>query len=543
MNKHLFACAVGLVTALGTGLAGAQTLPPQGYSPAGEAQRRTLDQRQEIEQEAAPREEVTDPVRVEEPKLPAGVRAPAGLSFVLKGVQIDDSAFLSRDTLTAIAQPYVGRTVGFEELQKLVADINAQYRAQGVATAQAVLPPQNIENGVVRIELIEGKLGEVKLAGNAYTRESFIRDRVRLESGAVVDAERLQEALIDFNRTSEIQLRAALQPGAGYGLTDILLSVEEPARNTLQLFLDNQGVESTGLYQLGLFARRNGLFGWDDQLTLYLVGADGTTTGSLSYGVPVTRSNGRLNLSYARNEIEIIKGPFTALDITGESSTLMLSFKQPLYVSGRQKWDLALSASTTDSETLISEVPFSESTVNKFSAGVSYDRHGSWGRWLTSHTLSTASVDSSTEEWPSFVAYSGTLNWLRPFEGCCTAAANLGWQYLNEEQAPASELFQIGGLNSVRGYVLGVLSGARGYYAQFELHRPIRDGLSVFAFLDTGAVMPEPSEQITGAGLGLSYRYKSWASFDLTYGAALNEVIPDQDSGRLDARLVLSFYP
>src|SRR5690606_40468433 len=103
------------------------------------------------------------------------------------------------------------------------------------------------------------------------------------------------------NRTSDIQLKAALQPGTGYGLTDVLLSVQEPDRNTLQFFIDNQGAESTGYYQLGMYARRNGLFGWDDQLAAYIVGSDGTLTGSLSYGVPVNRSNGRVMVSYAQN--------------------------------------------------------------------------------------------------------------------------------------------------------------------------------------------------------------------------------------------------
>lgn len=518
--------------------AAAQTLPPQ-LDP-GAAQRRSLEQREALEDQRPREEPIQDPVDVQPPRI-SGAEAPDALRFDLEGVRLNESVFLSEEELSALVRQYIGRSVSFAELQRLVADINALYEARGVATAQAVLPPQRIENGVVRIQLVEGRLGVLDITGREYTRESFLRRRLPLEEGEVVDARRLQEALIHFNRTSEIQLHAALRPGERYGFTDVRLDVVEPPRNSVQLFLDNQGVESTGEYQYGLFARRHGLFGRDDQLALYLVGSEGTLTGSLSYGIPVTASNGRLNLSYATNDIEIIDGPFTDLKITGESSTLMLSYVHPLYAGLRHKWDLNFSAVRSESETEISGVAFSESEVTKFSGGFTYEHSGRSGRWITSHSLSSASVDSNTEEWPSFTAYSGSLSWLRPFPYCCTAAVNLGWQYLNEDQAPASELFHIGGPGSVRGYVLGILAGARGYHAQLELHRPLLPSLSGFAFFDTGAVSPEPSEQISSVGVGLNYRYSRWLSFNATYGHALDEVIPDQDSGRLDARLILSF--
>lgn len=544
MNKQVYAGGFGVVAALlMASPVGAQSIPTPAQLDAGAVQRRALEQRDEIEQRQAPKEVVTDPIQAEEPP-PAPTTAPAEtLRFELKGVHINDSAFLSRDELAALARPYVGRVVGFAELQQLVGEINAAYRARGVGTAQAVLPPQKIESGVVRIELVEGRLGKLKLSGNEYTKDNFFFGRIRMEQGAVVDAEALQRDLIHFNRTSDIQLKAALQPGTGYGLTDVLLSVQEPDRNTLQFFIDNQGAESTGYYQLGMYARRNGLFGWDDQLAAYIVGSDGTLTGSLSYGVPVNRSNGRVMVSYAQNDLEIVKGPFTALDITGKSSTALISYTQPLFVDALSRWDMALSASTSDSETEISGVPFSESKVRKFSIGTSYDRAESWGRWMTTHTLSQASVDSDTEKWPSFFAYTGSANLIWPVKDVATVAVNLGWHWLNEDQAPASELFQIGGLSSVRGYEQGVLSAARGYNIQIEAHRPLWEGFTGYAFIDHGAVFPEPKEKITGAGVGITWRSGRRWYVNVSYGVPFDKVIPDQDSGRLDARVVLSFYP
>lgn len=530
------------------GSAAAQTPPSPRLDPAGSAQQRSFEQRQSIEQERKSKPVTDEPVQVEEPAAAAPISAPEDFSFVLKGVHVDQSAFLSRQTLTDIIQPYLNRAVGIAELEQMVDAINQQYRQKNIATAQAMLLPQEIEDGTIRINLIEGRLGQLELSGNSYTNESFLLDRIALESDAVVDTDQLQQALIRFNRTSEIQLQAALEPGADFGLTDVQITVEEPPRNLLQLFADNQGVDSTGQYQLGMLARRNGLLGRDDQASLYLVGAEGTLTGSLGYGIAVNRYNGRLDLTYARNKIDVVKGPFKSLDITGKSSTLMLNFSQPIFVNARTKWDGLLSLSRAESETKIGGSQLlNDSSVNKFSVGVSYEHSGYFGRWLTTHSAHAAQAEATfgaNEEKRTITGYSGALSWLRPFDGCCTAVLKSGWQFLSDNQPLASEQFQIGGLGSVRGYVPGLLADARGYFVQLELHRPLTQNLVGFMFVDNGAVAPESSESITGVGLGFSYRYSRWLSFDISYGAAMDrKVIPEQDSGRVDARLVLSFNP
>jgi hemolysin activation/secretion protein len=548
MSNYIFSCGLTAIAVFALLAPAAAQTPPPRLDPAGSAQQRSFEQRQEIEQEQKPRAVIEEPVQIEEPPAPPPISGPEDFSFTLKGVRIDESAFLSEEALADIIRPYLNRTVGIAELERLVDAINQQYRQQGIATAQAMLLPQEIEDGIIRIDLIEGRLGRLRLNGNHYTDRGFLLNRTGLKPDAVVDTRKLQQALIRFNRTSEIQLQAALQPGADFGLTDIQITVEEPPRNTVQVFADNQGTDSTGLYQLGLLARRNGLLGRDDQASLYMVGAEGTLTGSLGYGIAVNRYNGRLDLTYARNKIDIVKGPFKSLDITGKSSTLMLNFTQPLYVSERTKWDGTLSLSRAESETRIGGSQLlNDSSVNKLSAGAIYEHSGYFGRWLTRHTIHAAQTDAAfgaNEEERTVTGYSGALSWLRPFVGCCTAVVNSGWQFLSDSQPPASEQFQIGGLGSVRGYVPGLLADARGYFVQLELHRPLWQGLAGFMFVDNGAVAPESSDSITGVGLGLNYRYNRWLNVDISYGAALDrDVIPDQDAGRIDARVVLNFHP
>src|SRR5690606_8441668 len=111
--------------------------------------------------------------------------------------------------------------VSVHRLHELVARINALYRAKGVVTAQAVLPPQDLTDGIVRIRLIEGRVGAIDVRDNRSTDEDYVRARVRQQPGDLVDLAGLERDLQRFNRTNDAQARAELRPGSRVGETDI----------------------------------------------------------------------------------------------------------------------------------------------------------------------------------------------------------------------------------------------------------------------------------------------------------------------------------
>ena len=136
-----------------------------------------------------------------------------------------------------------------------------------------------------------------------------------------------------FNRTNDVQIRALLQPGTDFGLTDLQFAVTEPPRNTLQFFTDNQGVKTTGRYQAGVYYKLHGLAGFDDRLTFYGTKSDGNLNGNVSYNVPVNPWGGRVGVSYTQGKIKIVDGPVPPLDVTGKSDQVAVNFAQPVFVN------------------------------------------------------------------------------------------------------------------------------------------------------------------------------------------------------------------
>lgn len=534
------ACSLVVLAAGCAGAAHAATPLPPELNPEA-IQKKNLETQEYFEQRQqplvpAPEQPVVSDER--KPAQPGGQTLAEGVEFVLQGVRFSESAFLARADLAAVAGPYIGKKVNFTALQKLVGDVDALYARKGLATAKAVLPPQEIRNGIVRIELVEGRLGELRVEGNGSTRAGHILGRIRIAPGSVVDLDSLKRQLVYFNRTSDIQLQAALRPGSAFGLTDVLILAQEPPRHDLRLFLDNQGSPSTGRYQAGASLRYNNLFGIGDSVSAYLAGAEGAITGNVTYSLPVNRRNGRLSVSYARNRIGIIAGPFEQLDIKGNSSTAMLSLQQPLWVTEVWKLDGALALSRTESSTTLSGVSLGDSTIDKASLGASLSRVGARGGWSVSQSVAQAQSKEEFGADRSFIVYDGSFAGARRLGQRWSTVLNAGWQYTPETEIPAAERFLIGGISTVRGYQQGLLSGDKGYYLQLELHRPLSRSLTGFGFVDTGGVASSPTRQITGAGLGLNWRWRKRLNADLAVGYPFNQIVSDQDSYRIDARLV-----
>ncbi|MDH2923770.1 hypothetical protein A4A71_00020 [Nicoletella semolina] len=77
-------------------------------------------------------------------------------SFKLTGihlVSLDDQPL--NDDISQITQHYLNKPVRLNDLEKLTHAITQYYRHQNYLIARAILPPQEIENGIVTIKLLK----------------------------------------------------------------------------------------------------------------------------------------------------------------------------------------------------------------------------------------------------------------------------------------------------------------------------------------------------------------------------------------------------
>lgn len=540
--------------ALGIGLAASWIAPARAQIPSinpGVIQNDVDRQRRQLEQQSAP-PKLNGPAVIGGEREKSQLLKPGGPKFRLRKVEFDASKFITSAELDEIAKKYVGTNVDIASLLQLVADINAIYTERGIVTGIATLPEQDAKGGIVRVKLTEGRLQKTTIEGNKQTRTEYILQRVKEPEGEVLDVPKLNRDVIWFNRTNDVQIKALLQPGTSFGLTDLQFAVIEPPVDTLQLFTDNQGAENTGRWEGGAFYKRHGLFGVDDRLTFYGVRSDGNLNGNVAYSIPVNPWGGRAGVSYTEGKIKIIQGPFVALDVTGRSSQAAVNFSQPVWVT--QNWLVLLNAAETEGKTVsrFATVAVTQDHYDKATAGLSVTNSGNTYSITVSPAVNYITwQDHVLGNNRTFNTYTGSM-----FATSAAGPANFStnvlasWQYTQEKLLPGDQIFSIGGPTTVRGYPSNSASGDSGYYFNAELHYNWSQwlrGFDTYIFTDWGAVystFPGITE-LGSVGIGFSWTYASFMTFEANYATPLKMAVSTQNHyeayGRVIFRPLLMF--
>ena len=531
------------------------TVPPSG--DAGALRQRQIEEEARRRDEERLRQPITEPLRRD--GLPSAPVAPAagqdqGPRFQVNTIEFGRSAILGTPELEAIARDYQGRMVTFGELQQLVARVNALYRARNVVTAQAVISPQDVSQGVVRVRLVEGRIGQLVLRGNASTQTEFITNRIGLKPGDLVDLDRLEPSLIRFNRSNDVQLRAELKPGATFGLTDLLVDAVEPARQDFRLTVDNLGSESTGAWRVGAAYVNRSLLGLRDELSLSTTSADGLNGLSLGYGFSVNRWGGRLNLGVTRDRTAIVHGTLAPLNITGASDGRTLSLRQPVYVVQQAQLDLLAGVRRRISSNWIDSVFLQRTQTKDHNLGVEAQYFAGDARWLGNYTRYFGEVRVFAPT--SLQIDRGNVRVDKDLGGGYAVRGSLGWQRSEQRNLPSSEQYSIGGDGSVRGYAPSVLSGDVGHTLNLEWHHPIgRAAIGTgeiaatgFVFFDRGDVTPlrppnsalPAREHLSSIGWGVNAAINKNISARIVIGYGLNKLAFDSSRYRIHFQLVAS---
>jgi|GEM_PF-250270 len=498
-----------------------------------------LEREREREREAEERREDVDPV--EAPPGPHGGNLPeADDAFMLLDIRFSDSVFLEPAFLETVAAGYIGRSVTFSELNRMLARINERYRERGLVTAAAYIPPQTIgADGVLQVELLEGRLGRLYLEGLEYTSRGYLHDRLPLATGEVIDVPTLRQAIQRINRHTALALQADIRPGDETGESDITITVAEPPRYSVQTFIDNAGSENTGEWRGGLITVLNGPFRRADRLTAYGVYARGSRNGVLQYEVPVNRWGGRVDLTHSEGRIRVIDGPFEELNITGKSKATAIALHQPFYAGPRGIASARVGYSVSQSTSEIDGVAISDFDIDETELRLDWSGGTGERRWRINQGVVHADVEALDAASETFKRYPGSASWLQWFSQRWAARLQLGWQYTSEDALPSSLVYQLGGATTVRGYEEGVVSGAKGYRASLNVDYHWRPGLRQTLFMDHGEVDQGVSgrEDLNSVGTGINWRPTSDLDLDLNLGIPLDDVVPDQDDYRFHVRL------
>ncbi|MDX2287993.1 MAG: POTRA domain-containing protein [Hyphomicrobiaceae bacterium] len=459
--------------------ASAQAAPPQplpptlSTTPLGE---RPEDRLRDLQRQQFRRDNVPVGPGVEIPaRPPAGDASAATLKFKVDRIVITQSAVLPQATLRAMAARLEGREIVLEDLNRLTREITALYPAARFPVGFAILPPQKVEKGIVQIVLIEPRVDAVDVAPGGYTDPEYLRSRIPLKSGDLVDVYALESALTVLARTSVsgIRVAARLVPGSDFATSRIVLDVIEPPRHSILTLTDNYGTEESGEIRNQTVYRTASLLGRDDPLAVGVSFSKGSRSTFGIYDTPIGIAGTRLEFQYSLSDSRIIAGPFEDLDLQSDGQFASLQVRHPFFVD--TNWLYYGLVETAYSNGVTETGPLETgTTIGRIAIGnrlIHYSEDGSIEVTGKAVFIGARAFDNIGDEHDSYVKFAGDLRAVRRL-GQLTAIAEAAWQVAPSELLPSAEQFAFGGVSTLRAYEINQFNGDEGYWGRLELHGP-----------------------------------------------------------------------
>lgn len=497
--------------------------------------------------------------------------------LTLKGVQVDGNTVLSVDELNTLAQPYLNRAVSIEELQQLRLELSKLYFAKGYVNSGAVLPEQEVTEGIVKYQIIEGNLTDVEIVNNTRWREQRIAKQVGRQVDEPLNIIELQQSIQMLEQNPLVRsVNAQLVPGSTLGTSILKMNVHEAKPYRLYLGANNYRPPSVGSEQgVVTFVHRN-VTGNADELTLSGSFTEGLSSGYFNYALPLNAADTQLAFSYTYSDSAVVEEPLNVLDVEGEAQYASVMISHPFInrLDRRFAMSLAFNNNSSKSSYTFGDFPTlgsidGESETANIRLGAEWTERwanqvlalrGALRRGLNTldATIHDSSLDLPDGEYTAFV---GQLQFISRFQRYVPGELHFrnAFQWANDPLL-AIEKFAVGGRYTVRGYRQNQYVRDNAFVANLEYQIPLiaddfgrsRYGLRLIPFFDVGyarddkletegglVYQSDDAKTIKSLGLGLTWDPALWFHFEFFWGHQLDDVPEPEEDNLQDDGIVL----
>ncbi len=140
--------------------------------------------------------------------------------------RVEGTHKLSELEVEEAVYPYLGPGRTTEDVEQARASLEKAYQDKGYQTVSVQIPPQQVRNGVVVLQVIEGKVGRLRIHGSRYFSLEQIRKQApSMAEGTVPNFNDVTRDIVALNQLPDRRITPSLRAGVEPGTVDIDLNV------------------------------------------------------------------------------------------------------------------------------------------------------------------------------------------------------------------------------------------------------------------------------------------------------------------------------
>ena len=487
------------------------------------------------------------------------------VKFELTRLVIQGATVFRKKQFFHLYKNFLGKRISLHHVYQIADAITKKYRNAGYILTKAIVPPQEINDGVVRVNIMEGFIDRVRVRGRLKGPKKLMNAyRKRLLKSRPLHAKDLERYLLLIDDLPGVFVKSVLTPSENQpGASDLTLILDNKPFSA-HAGVDNRGTKFNGPFQFIVGGAEHSLLGFYEK-----AGIQGIVTSdteelyyfNLFYEAPISNEGTTFRLSGAFSQSK----PGSSLEVfnvEGESHTFSFNLNHPFIRSRGENLRGQLGYTHRNTETDILGSLDSEDRLRILKLGMVYDyadRHR--GINLISFSISqglnildateSGSLNLTRAQGKSdFTKISGKLQRLQQLAPSWMLLGSLSGQYAFDKLL-ASEEFGVGGVNFGRAFDPSEITGDQGLglglelQRAFDLKKKFLRSLQAYAFFDYGSVWNristptgEKQQELTSTGLGARFNLTKHFSGYVELAKPLNRVVASQ--GNKDPRFFFS---
>ena len=447
-------------------------------------------------QNVAPDNLIKKPAKPSRPK--SGDKTIEVSSFKVVGITL-----ITQEQAQEALKPFTNRQLTLDQIKE-AGDALTNLYAQMGRMAQAVIPPQDVVNGVITIKIIEGKVGNVIIELNKESPSRLKSEVIQKfitnsnEPGNLIDLKGLERSLAILNETPGNEVSGELAEGDKEETTNILVNAKDTGLFAGRVDLSNYGAANTGPAQATASLSLNNPSGNGDQATLDVIGSQGSVYGQLRYGLPVGYDGWRVSAGVSALDYKSLSSYSTTIS-QGTAQTYGIYSIYALERTARSTKNVIINFENKNYNNQTNGIESSNYQLNDLSLGINGTNfigqaYASWGATATLGSLSINNSNqanndaqgAATKGTFAKLGFNGSITQPLPIDKTNLVASIYG-QLANKNLNSAEQIY-MGGPYGVRAYPVAQGGGAQGAIASVEINHNLIEDLQVGVFFDAGLV-------------------------------------------------------
>ena len=100
-------------------------------------------------------------LRIESPEKSPVPKAVDDITFEVKAIDLEGAEYYAKNEIDEIFAPLIGKKISLDALRKATERLEKKYKDDDFFLVRVIIPPQEVENGVFKVKVIEGYINNV----------------------------------------------------------------------------------------------------------------------------------------------------------------------------------------------------------------------------------------------------------------------------------------------------------------------------------------------------------------------------------------------